>query len=404
MGLARYVVEAVVREGRSYREVAAAHGVSKSWVGKMVARYRTGGYEGLGAQSKAPHHIPHRTSAHVEDCVVRWRKQLAETGMDAGAATIRFHLLTELEKADVPSVSTVWRILKRRGFVTPQPQKRPKSSWVRFEAHLPNECWQADVTHWLLADGSEVEITNMLDDYSRLCVASRVHRTTTAKAVVQVFTRAAGQYGLPASVLTDNGLVFTARHRGGVNTFETTLLALGVEAKHSRPYHPQTCGKVERFHQTLKKHLSKQPPANTVRQLQAQIDRFITYYNNTRPHRTKNTTPRTAFDAREKAKPQGEPTNTTNTRVRQDRIDNNGTITLRHNGRLHHIGIGRDHHHKQVIVLIAGLDIRIITPDGELLRHLTLNPETDYQPTGRPPGPPKGRTPQTRNRAPSTMP
>lgn len=402
--LARYVVEAVVREGRSYREVAVAHGVSKSWVAKMVSRYREGGHEALEPRSKAPHHVPHRTGPDVEDAVIRWRKQLIEKGLDAGAETIRFHLVGEIGDDTAPSVSTVWRILKRRGFVTPQPQKRPKSSWIRFEARLPNECWQADVTHWQLANGSEVEITNMLDDYSRLVVASRVFRTTTAKTVVRVFTRAASKHGPPASVLTDNGLVFTARHRGGANTFETTLLALGIDAKHSRPYHPQTCGKVERFHQTLKKYLSKQPPAHTIRQLQTQIDKFIDYYNNIRPHRAKNTTPQAAYNSRDKATPQGTVTTTTNTRVRQDRIDKTGTITLRHNGRLHHIGIGRNHHGKQVIILIAGLDIRIITPNGELLRHLTLNPNIDYQPTGRPPGPPKGRTPQTKTKTPSTMP
>jgi transposase InsO family protein len=403
MDLARYVVEAVVREGRSYREVAAAHGVSKSWVAKMVARFREGGYEALEPRSKAAHHVPHRIPAGVEDAIVRWRKQLTEDGFDAGAATIHYHLGLELDV--VPSVSTIWRVLKRGGFVTPQPHKRPKSSWIRFEAQLPNECWQADVTHWQLADGSEVEICNMIDDYSRVAVGSRAFRITTARAVVAVFTKATEKWGLPASVLTDNGLVFTARHRGGANTFETTLLALGIEAKHSRPYHPQTCGKVERFHQTLKRYLAKQPPAATIRELQAQIDRFIDYYNNIRPHRAKNrTTPRVAFDTRDKARPTNPPLDTHHVRVRQDKIDENGTITLRHNGRLHHIGIGRDHHRKQVLILIAGLDIRIITPNGESLRHLTLNPNRDYQPTGRPPGPPKGRTPKTKARAPSTMP
>lgn len=400
--LARYVVEAVVREGRSYREVAAAHGVSKSWVAKMVARYREGGYEALAPRSKTPHRIPHRTPMEVEDEIIRWRKQLVEQGLDAGAATIHYHLSQEQEP--VPSVATIWRVLARRGFVTPQPHKRPKSSWIRFEAQLPNECWQADITHWQLADGTGVDICNLLDDYSRVITASRAFPVTTAKAVVGVFRQAARQWGLPASMLTDNGCVFTAWHRGGATTFELELLGHGIELKHSRPYHPQTCGKVERFHQTLKKYLAEQPAADTIEELQTQIDWFTDYYNHQRPHRAKNRqTPKSAYDNRDKARPNPNLEHK-GVRVRQDRVDKTGVVTLRHNGRLHHIGIGRDHNRKRVLMLIADLDIRIITPQGELLRQLTLDPTKDYQGTGRPPGPPKGRTPNRAKPGPSTMP
>lgn len=403
MQLARYVVEAVVREGRSYREVAAAHGVSKSWVGKMVTRYRQGGYQALEPLSKTPKSIPHRTPLEVEETIIRWRKHLTDQGLDAGASTIHYHLTQE--SSDVPSVSTIWRVLKRRGFITPQPQKRPKSSWIRFEALLPNECWQADITHWTLANGTTVEITNIIDDYSRVVTASRVLQVATAKGVLGVFQQAAKQWGLPASVLTDNGCVFTAWHRGGATTFEIELLSQGVELKHSRPYHPQTCGKVERFHQTLKKHLTKQPAAETVNDLQAQIDRFIHYYNHQRPHRAKNRKPPiTAYHSRDKARPTNPTTTTNGIRVRQDRIDKTGVVTLRHNGQLHHIGIGRDHSRKRVLMLIADLNIRIITPQGELLRQLTLDPTKDYQGTGRPPGPPKGRTTGRAKPGPSTMP
>jgi transposase InsO family protein len=392
--LARYVVEAVIREGRSYREVAAAHGVSKSWVAKMVARYREGGYEALKPRSKAPHRIPHRTSPEMEEAIVLLRKQLTDTGLDAGAATIHYHL--SQRRDDVPSVATIWRVLRRRGFITPQPHKRPKSSWIRFEAQLPNQCWQADVTHWHLADGTAVEICNIIDDYSRLITASRVFTVTTAHAVTETFHHAANTWGLPASVLTDNGCVFTAWHRGGATTFEVELLTLGIELKHSRPYHPQTCGKVERFHQTLKRFLAKQPRAETNTQLQTQIDSFITYYNQTRPHRAKGRiTPQAAFNSRDKARPSNPQTNTTNVRVRQDRVDKSGVVTLRHNGRLHHIGIGRNHHRQKVLMLISSLDIRIITPQGELLRQLTLDPTRDYQPTSKPPGPPKTPPPST---------
>ena len=389
--LARYVVEAVIREGRSCREVAGAHGVSKSWVAKIVARYREDGEAALQPRSKAPHRTPHKISSELEDRIVVLRKQLTDAGFDAGAATIHHHL--GLTCDDVPSIATIWRVLRRRGFVVPQPHKRPRSSWIRFEAQLPNESWQSDVTHWPLADDTEVEICNFLDDYSRVVIASRVFLVTTAPAVVRVFRRAAKTWGFPASILTDNGCVYTAWHRGGATALEMELLALGIEYKNSRPYHPQTCGKVERFHQTLKKYLARQPKAHSIAELQAQIDRFIAYYNNVRPHRAKGRqTPRAAFDARDKARP-GRPTlgRGKGVRVRQDRVDKAGKVTLRHAGKLHHIGVGRDHHGRRVIMLINGLQIRIITRDGELLRELTLDPSKTYQETGRPPGPPKGR-------------
>jgi transposase len=137
--------------GRSYREVARAHGVSKSWVGKIVGRFREGGYEAIAPRSRAPKRIPNRTSDALEDVIVLLRKELTELGVDAGAATIHYHL--SKRHHGVPSVSTIWRVLRRRGFVVPQPRKRPRSSWIRFEATLPNECWQSDVTHWRLADG-----------------------------------------------------------------------------------------------------------------------------------------------------------------------------------------------------------------------------------------------------------
>jgi transposase InsO family protein/transposase-like protein len=372
--LARYVVEAVIREGRSYREVAGAHGVSKSWVAKLVTRFHEGGYEAIRPRSKAPHRIPHKTSPELEDRIVGLRKQLTEAGFDAGAATIGHHL--GLVCDEVPSTATIWRVLHRRGFVVPQPHKRPRSSWIRFEAALPNQCWQSDVTHWKLADGTEVEICNFLDDYSRVAIASRVFEITTARDVVKVFRQAAKRWGLPASVLTDNGCVYTAWHRGGATALEVELLSLGIEFKHSRPYHPQTCGKIERFHQTLKLFLAHQPPAATIAELGAQIDRFVAYYNNVRPHRANNRmTPHAAFDARDKARPADPKIKPgKGVRVRQDRVDKDGKLTLRHAGRLHHIGVGRDHRNKRVIMLIDTLDIRIITLDGSLLRKLTLDP------------------------------
>jgi hypothetical protein len=143
----------------------------------------------------------------------------------------------------IPAVSTIWRILSRRGFVRPQPQKRPRSSWRTFCADQPNERWQADITHWQLVDGTEVGILNILDDHSRLQIAGDARRTTTGLDVVASFQKAFRQWGIPAGMLTDNGAVFTAKQRGeGRVALEVELGVLGVRFDHSRPYHPQTCG------------------------------------------------------------------------------------------------------------------------------------------------------------------
>lgn len=379
MDLARYLVQAVLMEGRSAAEVAAAHGVSRSWVYELLARYRREGESGLVARSKRPKRSPTQVPVELEDEIVEMRKALSEEGHDAGPHTIHFHL--SRRHPSVPSVSSIWRILSRRGFVTPQPQKRPRSSFVRFEASLPNECWQADTTHWTLADGSGVEILNVIDDHSRLVVASRVFVTTKAADVVSTFHEAVARHGFPASVLTDNGAVFTAAPRNGRCAMESELLALGIVYKHSRPYHPQTCGKVERFHQTLKRWLSRQEPPGSLTELQAQLDRFTAYYNTVRPHRALGRrTPADAHETRVKATPQGPVGGTPpHCRIRHDKVDRGGTITLRHNSRLHHIGLGRRHKGARVLVLVADLDVRVLSEDGELLRQLTLDPARDYQ-------------------------
>jgi transposase InsO family protein len=388
VALARYVVDAVVLEGRGVREVARAHGVSKSWVSVLVARYRAGGYEALAPRSRRANRRPNRTPDEVEDAIVRIRKQLTEDGFDAGARTIHWHLKKERE--EVPSISTIWRVLSRRGFVDAQPEKRPKASFIRFEAGLPNECWQADVTHWQLRSGRAAEILTFIDDHSRLIAASRVTGTTKVHDVVTTFHQAGADWGYPASVLTDNGAVFNAAARKGTNAFESELEAMGVVYKHSRPYHPQTCGKIERWHQTLKRFLTQQKRARSLAELQAQIDRFVLSYNEERPHRARGLqTPKAAHDALAKARP-GSPVAETHFRVRTDKVDSCGKVTLRHGSRLFHIGIGRRHKGKRIRLYVAGLDVRVVTWHGELLRHFTLDTSRAYQASGLPRNYPRG--------------
>jgi len=383
MELARFVVDAVVLEGRSCREVGRAHGVSKSWVAALVARYREGGYEALTPRSKAAKRVANRSSGEVEDRIVRLRKELTDQGFDGGAQTIHYHL--GQSDPSPPSVSTIWRILKRRGFVAPQPHKRPKSSYIRFEAKLPNETWQSDVTFTELKDGTKVEILNFIDDFSRVCVASKVLAVTTSPDVVAALYEAGAVWGLPASLLTDNGAVYTATYRHGYSAVESELFHLGITCKHSRPYHPQTCGKVERFHQTLKRFLAKQPPAETIQEMQIQVDRFIAYYNEVRPHRAKDRkTPKSAFDSRAKAHPiERKETFSRELRVRHDKVDGHGKVTIRYKSKLHHIGMGRALKNTRIVLLVAGRHIRIIDRDGLLLRDFELDPSRDYQPHSR---------------------
>jgi transposase InsO family protein len=375
----RFLIETHLRTGRPIAELAAAHDVSRSWLYKLLQRYRREGPAGLEARSRRPHRSPTRIAGHWEEAVVAVRKELADDGFDAGAQTIHHHLAKRLGEA--PSVSTIWRVLKARGFVTPQPHKRPKSSYKRFVAELPNECWQADVTHVEIADGRFLEVLNVIDDHSRACVASRAFVSTRSPDVVRTLHRAAEKWGYPEAFLTDNGAIFTASFRGGVGAMESELLSLGIRSKHSRPYHPQTCGKVERFHQTVKKFLAKQDAPATKKQLQVQLDRFVAYYNAIRPHRgIGRRTPLEAFAAREKAYPCGPRIDCSGYRVRFDKVSKKGNVTLRYRSRLHHIGIGNAYKGWRVILLVAGREVRVLDLDGDQLRRLTLDPTKDYQP------------------------
>ena len=227
------------------------------------------------------------------------------------------------------------------------------------------------------------------------------HRAVTGPVVVASFRAAVAGHGAPASTLTDNGMVYTTRFsggRGGRNGFEHELRRLGVTQKNGRPSHPQTQGKIERLWQTLKKWLAAQDPRPAdLAQLQALLDAFTSYYNTARPHRSlpHRQTPATAYTARPKAAP-GNRGADTHDRVRRDILDQTGCVTLRHNGKLHHIGIGRTHAGTHVLLLVQDLHIRVINAaTGELLRDLTLDTSRNYQPTGRPPGPTPG-TPRKR--------
>jgi len=378
--LGRYIVDAVVLERRSPTELARDHNISRRWIHELVKRFKEGGYAALAPRSRRPRSCSQQTSPEVQAEILRLRRELVADGYDAGPETIGHHLIGRVER--VPSVATIWRTLRRNGLITPQPHKRPRSSFIRFEAKLPNETWQLDSTPWQLADGSAVEILNFLDDKSRVALASTSFPTVKAADVVRVFHSASNTFGFPASLLSDNAAVFTGKSRRGKVLLELELERLGIVFKHSTPYHPQTCGKVERFHQTLKLFLSKQPGADSLADLQFQLDAFREYYNSRRPHRALNRqTPLAVFNSLIKARPTGQPA-ATDHRVRRDKIDSFGKVTLRYLGRLRHIPVGTAHKNRRVRLLVAGPDVRILTDDGELIRALTLDPTRNYQPLG----------------------
>lgn len=360
------------------------YGISRETFYVWRRRYRVEGLDGLEARSRAPKTSPGRIAADVEEAIVALRKELADLGVDHGPATIQWHLGRQ-GLAKVPSEATIWRVLVRRGFVVPEPRKRPKASFCRFEADAPNELWQADCIDWTTATGV-VKILSFVDDHSRVALAVKALPEATTEATWLTFCDATAAWGVPLGQLSDNGLNFSGRLRGFEVQFERELRAIGVVPKTSRPFHPQTCGKVERFQQTVKKWLRRQPLAADLAELQAQLDAFVDYYNHHRPHRgIGRVTPAERWAATPPAinlgtALPGPASATTNT------VSSNGVLTL---GR-YRIGIGsqwrgrtaRIHHddtHAAVFI------------DHQLVRALALDPTKSYQPTGRPPG----RSPQT---------
>ena len=392
----RLVITAVLA-GSSQSEVARTYGVSQGWISRLMKLYEAEGEEAFEPRSRAPKNSPTATPEATVERVLELRKKLSEAGLDAGADTIDWHL--QHHHQITLARATINRILVRAGQVSPDPSKRPKSSYIRFEAEQPNETWQSDFTHYRLTrtdgrPGADTEIISWLDDHSRYALHVSAHARVTAPIVLTTFTRAADLHGYPASTLTDNGMVYTVRlagrgREGGKNSFEAELSRRHITQKNSRPNHPTTCGKAERFQQTMKKWLRAQPvQPSTLTDLQVLLDQFRSEYNHRRPHRSlpHRATPATTYNARPKATPATE--RDTHDRVRHDKINKAGTVTLRIAGQLRHIGIGRTYAGTYVILLVHDLNVRVVhAATGELLRDLTIDPRRDYQPTGRPPGP-----------------
>lgn len=380
------IVRSVLDQGLTPAQAAARFGVSRQWVHVLIRRYEAQGLEGVAPRSRAPRSRPGTTSDAVRERVLQLRRRLSTSGADAGPETIVWHLQQEGLRA--PSTSTIRRILHAQGLVIPEPRKRPKSSYIRFEADLPNGCWQADITHCFLADGTRVEVLDFLDDHSRYLLHIRAAAAYSGPMVVAALQSLIHTHGVPASTLTDNGLVFTARlagRTGGRNGFEKLLQAHHIQQKNGHPGHPQTQGKIERLHQTLKKWLRARPWPASILQLQALLEEFAHWYNHERPHRSLGRrTPATAYTALPKATP----TTTADDlewRSRTDKVAASGTVSLRYAGQLRHLGIGRAHAGQPVLMLIH--DQHVITSHAETAEVLAehhIDPTKDYQRPTRP--------------------
>jgi transposase InsO family protein len=373
----RVAVLKVVSQQLSVTAAAAHYGMSRGHLHRLLRRYREGGLDALEPRSRRPLTHPGRTADAVRARIVELRIELTAQGLDAGPLTIAWHLGRAGLMA--PSTSTIRRILHAAGLVVPEPRKRPRSSWIRFQAAAPNELWQSDFTHWRLADSSEVEIISWLDDHSRYLLGMTACARVAGDDVVATFVAAGETCGWPAATLTDNAAVYTSRFTGGRNGFEYLLAYLGIRQKNGTPGHPQTQGKIERFQQTLKRWLERQPAARSLGELQAQLDRFRVHYNEQRPHRaTGRITPAEAYAARPKAQPAGRGA-AGHFRLRYDVADSRGAITLRRAGRLHHLKIGAEHARQRVLAIVDDHEVTVVALySGEILSTNRIEPEKGY--------------------------
>src|SRR6476646_11141856 len=378
MSLARVAVLQIVSKQLSVTAAAAEYGFSRRHLHRLLARDQEGGLDALQPRSRRPKTTPIATPEDVCERVIELRGQLVANGLDAGPVTIGWHL--EREGLPALSTSTIRRILHAAGLITPEPRKRPRSSYTRFEMAQPTAMWQSDFIHWRLVDGTDVEVLNWLDDHSRYLLSCTAHQPVSGDDVVSVFLGLIEEYGPPASTLTDNGSVYTSRFTGGRNAFEYILPILGIRQKNGSPGHPQTQGKTERFHQTLQRWLKARPTARSVAELQTQLDEFRAHYNEHRPHRALNRqTPGETSRATPKAVPASNGHAPGHYRLRYDRLDTKGKMSLRRAGRMHHLGVGTAHARKRVLAFAD--DHRITVAElttGEVISVHLIEPDKTY--------------------------
>jgi putative transposase len=360
-------------------EFCRTHGVNTRTFYRHRARIEEDGE--WRERSRRPHHSPTKVGDDLDAWICKLRKDLRP---DNGAD----YILDELRRVHaqtnpswrVPARSTVNRVLRRHNLLEANPKKRPRSSYRRFTFAQPGDCYQIDATVVALADGSNVVVFDVIDDCSRLLVACHAARAETADAAVAAITKAITRYGAPALVLSDNGSAFTNRFispGGPLSRFALTVQRHGSRPIQSSPYHPQTCGKVERHHQTLKKWLAAHGAAPTdLKALQRQLNTYRDYYNKFRSHSAlpKRATPHHAWTT---ALTRGGPANLpiqTDATVHRCPVYDTGTIGV---GK-HRIGVGRARFGTTLTAIRDGNHATVYDPDGHAVGHAYLDPTKSY--------------------------
>jgi putative transposase len=367
------------------------HGVSRSWFYSVRARARS--QDALSALRPRPRLLapmPHATPVEVEDLAVRIRKELADSGLDHGPVTVRWHL--QQLGITAPAASTLARIFVRHGMVVAQPHKRPHAATRRFRASAVHECWQLDAFDWALADETPASVLQVLDDRSRFLLASLAAPGETSHAAIEVVTAAITAHQVPTRLLSDNGTAFNVTRRGQTGRLVTYLQSLGCRPITGRPAHPQTQGKNERVHQTTQRWLRRQPRASTLHQLQAQLDDFDLTYNHHRPHQALGMrTPAQAMTDGPFALPPACPPPPAPTRdlvtaptttAKTYKVCTNGNLRVAPVT----IQLGWENAATSVTVVRGGDHIDVFDPRGTHIRSVHLQPGQTYYSNGRPRG------------------
>jgi len=357
----------------------------------------------LEPRTRRPKSSPSEFSDGVKEQAIGVRAALEQSGLDHGPISVHEKMRT-MGLAQVPSTASLARIFREAGVARVEPKKKPRSSWRRFVYPAPNACWQLDGTEYVLSGGRTCVILQLIDDHFRYAVGSHVAWGETAEAAIAVFDKAVANHGVPQRLLSDNGAALNPTRRGHHGRLVAHVGTLGVEAITGKPYKPTTQGKNERFHQTLFRYLDKQPLAESLEQLQAQVDEFDHIYNTERPHQglPGRVTPLTAWEATAKADPprpkpvrplferpapRPRPTPPVPLNLPEDTyvrsVTTAGTITL------DYVSYMVDTHRAFEKVLVVSIDNAIIITDllGEVLaEHTRPAPGVSYVGNGRPRG------------------
>jgi putative transposase len=385
----------------------AEHGISRKSFYELRKRAKIDGPAAvLEPRTRRPKSSPSKVSDEVKDQAVAVRAALEASGLDHGPISVhdKMHAMG-LEQ--VPSTASLARIFREAGVARLEPRKKPRSAWRRFVYPAPNACWQLDATEYVLSGGRTCVIFQLIDDHSRYAVASHVAFGETAKDAITVVDKAITAHGVPQRLLSDNGLALNPSRRGYVGQLVGHVGALGVEAITGKPYKPTTQGKNERFHQTLFRYLDKQPLAESLTELQAQVDTFDHIYNTQRPHQglPGRVTPLAAWEATPKAEPprpkpdrpiydvpapsryqfpRAQPPTDLPADTRIRTVTTAGTITM--NSVTYMVDTHRAF--QQVLVVSAGNKVIITDLQGEILaEHTRPAPGIKYVGNHRPRGP-----------------